>query len=82
LAQSVKVMLFAPSLTAVLDLIAIYLYKSATNSAKSFYALLFRKVDISVHDYEAISSTRDIMKGLDVKALYERYCFFNNLTEK
>ncbi len=82
LASSFKVIFFSPSLTAVLDLIAIYLYKSATNSAKSFYSLLFRKIDITENDYEAIASTRDIMKGLEVKALYERYCFVNNLTEK
>lgn len=70
----------APPFSAFIDYILQGMSKGNQNSVKEFYKILFRKEekeDDQIHD-----SQKDSMRVLDMKNLYEKFCYLNGYTEK
>ncbi|KAL4475110.1 hypothetical protein ABPG74_001806 [Tetrahymena malaccensis] len=74
----------SPPLSAYIDQVVILFQKARQNSISEFYKLLFKKVQINekasddiIHNLE-----KDSIVGSELKGLYEKYCYLNQVLER
>ncbi|EWS74829.1 phage head-tail adaptor family protein, putative (macronuclear) [Tetrahymena thermophila SB210] len=79
-----NLILLSPPLSAYIDQVVILFYKARQNSISEFYKLLFKEVQINekasddiIHNLE-----KDSIVGSELKGLYEKYCYLNQVLER
>ncbi|EWS74831.1 phage head-tail adaptor family protein, putative (macronuclear) [Tetrahymena thermophila SB210] len=79
-----NLILLSPPLSAYIDQVVILFQKARQNSISEFYKLLFKKVQINekasddiIHNLE-----KDSIVGSELKGLYEKYCYLNQVLER
>ena len=77
-----NIMRHAPSPSAFIDYFFLVMYRQFGSSALQFYHLLFKESNADGSLDEEFDPKTNMINGIEVKVLYEKFCFINHVSEE
>ena len=75
-----NIMYNAPSPSAFIDYLFLIMYRQFGSSVAQFYHLLFKDAEEGLD--EEFDPRMNMINGMEVKVLYEKFCFINHVSEE